>query len=976
MASYAYGGLLVRVTGDTRPLAAGVAADAVKIGNDAGQKISRSITGSLGKAAKATGRGAATALGSVTLAATAFGVAAFKTAARVGEMDASLRALAKANKLSYPQMQATVTQIRKQGIEAGTAQTVVAEFAKGHINLAKATKLATVAQDSAVISGRNSTEVLNDLIHGIVTQQTDVLRTAGINIDVAGSEAIYAKSIGKTVTQLTASQKQTAILNAVLTQGKTVAGAYAAAMEEPGKVLRSFPRIINDIQVSVGQGLVKAFGPVILKGYQLAKAIDAAVAPGGALAPIFDAIGASAAKMFAPLSSVIDLTTKWLDGLKPGQLDAMTASIQKFAPEIAAAATALGAFAGGQYLQRIPVLGEAFGALGGPIGIVVTGLATLALTSPDARAALGDLVGTLTSGLAPVMKELAPAIGQLGLAVGVILTAAIKGLLPLVPALVTVLEATLKVVLPLVPAITYLSNLFAEIAPVLVPLIAAWLVYNAALTAYEAIVSSATIATLVNRAALAASAVASAAQTAAIVALYTAQYVVRAATLAWTAAQWLLNAALDANPIGLVIIALAALAAGLIIAWQKSAAFRDIVIAAWNAVRGAVLTAIHAITSNVGIMMRVLLAVITGGMSEVVRTVVTHWATITSTISRAWSGLVSGARTAGGAIVNGLKSGITSAVSGIGSWIKKSLVDPIIGAVKHFFGVHSPSTVFEGIGSMLTKGLFLGMVPGLSGLGNLVGTVFGGMPQALAGLIGKGMVGLAGLPAKALNAVTGLMGKTGGWLGGVLGKVGGLLGGFLGTSSKVGSGVNRWAGTVRAVLATIGRPDLFGLVMSQMQSESGGNQFAQNNWDSNAKAGIPSKGLMQVIPPTFAAYAGPYAKLGIFNAFANIYAAVRYAISRYGASIFRVLGHGHGYASGGVISEPVTGFGHHSGQVYHIAERGPELVSPLTGRPASMAGVGAAGAVINVYPSAGMDERQLAAMVSRELAWATAGGIS
>ena len=39
-----------------------------------------------------------------------------------------------------------------------------------------------------------------------------------------------------------------------------------------------------------------------------------------------------------------------------------------------------------------------------------------------------------------------------------------------------------------------------------------------------------------------------------------AQVIVKAATAAWTAAQWLLNAALTANPIGLVIIALAALA--------------------------------------------------------------------------------------------------------------------------------------------------------------------------------------------------------------------------------------------------------------------------------------------------------------------------------------------------------------------------------------------------------------------------------
>lgn len=65
------------------------------------------------------------------------------------------------------------------------------------------------------------------------------------------------------------------------------------------------------------------------------------------------------------------------------------------------------------------------------------------------------------------------------------------------------------------------------------------------------------------------------------------QIIVKAATAAWTAAQWLLNAALDANPIGLVILAVAALAAGLVIAYTRSATFRAIVTAALDAVAAA-----------------------------------------------------------------------------------------------------------------------------------------------------------------------------------------------------------------------------------------------------------------------------------------------------------------------------------------------------------------------------------------------------
>ncbi|MBO4237458.1 transglycosylase SLT domain-containing protein [Pseudonocardia alni] len=65
--------------------------------------------------------------------------------------------------------------------------------------------------------------------------------------------------------------------------------------------------------------------------------------------------------------------------------------------------------------------------------------------------------------------------------------------------------------------------------------------------------------------------------------------------------------------------------------------------------------------------------------------------------------------------------------------------------------------------------------------------------------------------------------------------------------------------------------------------ESNGNPHAINNWDSNAAAGNPSEGLMQVIPSTFAAYVHPdFADRAITDPIANITAGVRYMIDRYG----------------------------------------------------------------------------------------------
>ena len=71
-------------------------------------------------------------------------------------------------------------------------------------------------------------------------------------------------------------------------------------------------------------------------------------------------------------------------------------------------------------------------------------------------------------------------------------------------------------------------------------------------------------------------------------------------------------------------------------------------------------------------------------------------------------------------------------------------------------------------------------------------------------------------------------------------------------------------------------------VLMIIEHESSGNPNAINNWDSNAKAGDPSRGLMQVIGTTFSAYQLP-GHGNIYNPVDNIIAGVRYALSRYGS---------------------------------------------------------------------------------------------
>ena len=64
------------------------------------------------------------------------------------------------------------------------------------------------------------------------------------------------------------------------------------------------------------------------------------------------------------------------------------------------------------------------------------------------------------------------------------------------------------------------------------------------------------------------------------------QGVVTIATNAWTSAQWLLNAALNANPIGIVITVIAALVAAVVYCWNKFAGFRAFILTMWNTMKG------------------------------------------------------------------------------------------------------------------------------------------------------------------------------------------------------------------------------------------------------------------------------------------------------------------------------------------------------------------------------------------------------
>lgn len=73
-----------------------------------------------------------------------------------------------------------------------------------------------------------------------------------------------------------------------------------------------------------------------------------------------------------------------------------------------------------------------------------------------------------------------------------------------------------------------------------------------------------------------------------------------AASKVAAASQWALNAAMSANPIGLVVLAVAALVAGFVLAYKKSDTFRAVVDAAMEAAKAAIDVVVGVVKDIVG----------------------------------------------------------------------------------------------------------------------------------------------------------------------------------------------------------------------------------------------------------------------------------------------------------------------------------------------------------------------------------------
>lgn len=249
------------------------------------------------------------------------------------------------------------------------------------------------------------------------------------------------------------------------------------------------------------------------------------------------------------------------------------------------------------YTDKLAAMGDVVGTTDAAFREHSEGVGKSAFTWEQVKAAAESVAISMGDALMPALLAVADAVKPILSAIGTLA----KGF----AALPGPVQTTVIAIVGIVAAIGPMAVIIGKIMTGLVALKGAFIAVKAVMLSTKVITVALTVAS---------------------VAYAAATKVIRAVTIAWTAVQWALNAALLANPIGLIIIAIAALVAGIIYAWTNFEWFRDVVTAVWNAIWAVVETVVGWIVDAV-----------TAAWDWIVGVTETVWPAIQAVIETVWN---------------------------------------------------------------------------------------------------------------------------------------------------------------------------------------------------------------------------------------------------------------------------------------------------------------------------------------------------
>jgi phage-related protein len=193
-----------------------------------------------------------------------------------------------------------------------------------------------------------------------------------------------------------------------------------------------------------------------------------------------------------------------------------------------------------------------------------------------------------------------------------------------------------------------------------------------------------------------------------------------AALTAWKAVQIALNIAMMANPVGLLVVAIAALVVGVIYAYRRFEGFRNAVNGAWGVLK--------SVFGWIGRNWKLLVSIIGGPLAAVVVLVASNFGRIKS----AATSVVGFVRDKFNAFVSFFK-GLPGRVAGAASSIGKGIVDGIVSAIKA-----APNAILDALTSIVPDKL-------KDAIGGVIGGVGGAAAKVIPGLATGGLVTHGGM---------------------------------------------------------------------------------------------------------------------------------------------------------------------------------------------------------------------------------------
>jgi hypothetical protein len=261
MATTDLGELLVRLSADLKNLEGGLKKARNELSGFQGyaQGFASSLKKTLALAGVAVG------LYQIAGAVKSFAKDAAMTGARTETLRVAMEQVGKNAGLSAQSLNYFVSELKAAGITSQEAMTAVTKFLTSGLSLDRVRELATRARDIAVVAGTDTSEAFSRLLTGILTGQSQVLRS--LLVPISSLEAAwknYAAQLGKTKDELTQVERAQATLNEVLRVTTGFAGAAAAADETVGKQLGSMKRYAEEAK----NALWALFQPAMLAGIQ------------------------------------------------------------------------------------------------------------------------------------------------------------------------------------------------------------------------------------------------------------------------------------------------------------------------------------------------------------------------------------------------------------------------------------------------------------------------------------------------------------------------------------------------------------------------------------------------------------------------------------------------------------------------------------------------------------------------------------